>query len=333
MGSPALAAYSILLTSLNARLVYLRAQHTKHENRTAVARVLITFQQTPLELTKDERLLAFIPINDQWRREIVDRLNRRNAWSIATGSPVLWVVVAFTLTLVDSFLSLDNPTNGASEGHAVGTLWLWLLCLVIGWWWVPTFTYGGLKSAIGHANRRKAKKAAKGTKQKAAKITSRLPEGMSILKGLRKPVVNLPQVFEENVNERVGEGSIQEVDIEPVGQETEPIAYSPPWSIQSLTEGQQDHGHLNAGLNPTANQSAVSLSRSAAVYSITAQSEILPETDRLLIPKGGSDSLNRDELRLAAMFNYSRIMRYLVLVDDVLRALDEPTHEKDEVGL
>jgi hypothetical protein len=68
-------------------------------------------------------------------------------------------------------------------------------------------------------------------------------------------------------------------------------------------------------------------------YSIAAQSSIHPETDRLLIPKDEFSSLNRDELRLAATFNYSRIMRYFVLVDDVLRALDKLAREKEEVGL
>ena len=336
MGSPALAAYSLALTSLNARSVYRRARRIKHESKTAVARALIVLQQTPLELTKDERLLAFIPINDQWRLEIVDRLSRRNAWPIVTGPPILWVVFAFGLTLSDSFISLDNSTNGAYSGHAVGTLWLWLLCLVIGWLWVPTFTCGELSSAVGHANRGAAKKAAKRIKQKVvrapgsieAKITSRLPEGMSILKGLRKPVVNLPQVPEENENERVGEGSIQEVDIRPVGQEAEPRVSPLPSpahhrsttiSSQSATESQQGHGRLSVNTNSIANRGAT-------------QSENHHGSDRLLIPKDELGSLNRDELRLSAMFNYSRTMRYLVLVDDVLRALEKIADEEDEVG-
>ena len=348
LGSPSLAAYSLVLTSLNARSVYRRAQSIRHESKTTVARALVSLQQIPLELTKDERLLAFIPINDQWRREIVDRLNRRNAWSIATGSSVAWVVVAFTFTLVDSFVSLDNSVNSTSEGHTVGTLWLWLLCLVIGWLWVPTFTYCELKSAIGHANQKAAKKAARGVRQKAAeaydstkaKVANRLPKRMSILKRPGESVGGFPEAPEENENERMKEGSIRE-DIGPVGQETESVANPLPnlthhqstVSFQLPTESQQGHGHLAVSANPTANQSVVSLSRSDATHSIAIQSSIHPETDRLLIPRNDLSSLNRDELRFAATFNYSRVMRYLSLVDDVLRTLDKLTREKDEVGL
>ena len=256
----------------------------------AVARALIFLQQIPLELTKDERLLAFIPINDQWRQEIVDRLGRRNAWSIATGTSIAWVVIAFVFTLIDSFVSLNESSSGIFEGLAIGTIWLWLLCLVIGWLWVPTFTCSELKSAIGHANR----------------ITSRLPEQIPIPNGSKKPVANPAPGEEESI------------------QEDTPFQLSP--------EGQQGHDHSSISTIPTANQSAVTLTLSAEGLSIT-QNPIHPETDRLLIPEDKFNSLNRDERRLAATFNYSRIMRYLALVDDVLRALDELTREKDEVGL
>ena len=310
-----------------------------------MARALIALQQTPLELTKDERLLAFIPINDQWRHEIVDRLNRRNGWSVATGSSVAWVVVAFTFTLVDSFVSLSGTTDSpASDGLAVGTLWLWLLCLVIGWLWVPTFTCGELKSAIGHANKQAAKKAAKRIKQKAtkayasakAKVSNRLPKRMPILKSSKKPVDTVPEIDEDN--EKAKTESING-DTQPVLEGSQPNPLPNPSHHQSTvsfqvpTESHHDHGHLSVSGNPTANPSAVSLPRSAAIHSIGAQSSIHPEKDRLLIPVDGFGSLHRDELRLAATFNYSRIMRYLILVDDVLRALDKLTRDKDEVGL
>ena len=313
VGSPALAAYSLVLTALNARSIYCRAQHIK-----PVARALISLQQIPLELTKDERLLAFIPINDKWKQEIVDRLHRRNAWSAATGFSVAWVVVAFLFNLVDSFVSLDDSVGGVSiKGHAVGTLWLWLLCLVIGWLWVPTFTCGELKSAIGHANQTTAKKAAKRLKQQAtrpissiwSKFTDRLPRRIQP----ERPTVD------RSAQEETG----------PVGQETEPMAGPLPdpthrrsiiSPLRLSAEGQRGHSH-SVSANPTANQSAANLSP-----------PIHPETDRLLIPKDEENWLNRDGFRLSATFNYSRIMRYLVLVDDVLRALNRLTRET-EVGI
>jgi len=161
VGSPALAAYSLVLTALNNRLVYRRAQRIDDRGtKDTVARALISLQQVPLELATNHRLLDFAPINDKWKQEIAERLNRKNSWSLTTASSVAWVVVAFIFTLVDSFFSL-NDTSGLSQGHSVGTLWLWLLCLVIGWLWVPTFSHKELRSAIDFANKKAARKAAR----------------------------------------------------------------------------------------------------------------------------------------------------------------------------
>ena len=255
VGSPALAAYSLVLTSLSARLVYHRAKTINHESKRDVTTVLVSVQQTPLELTKDERLLGPIPKNDRWRQEITDRLNWRNSWSLATGSSIAWVVIAFVFTLIDSFVSLDSTVDNASQGHAVGTLWLWLLCLVIGWLWVPTFSSRELRSAFEYANREAAEGVAGGQRQAS----------------------------------------------QPTGRETSQEDRPPPGTSHS---------------RPTAGTSRF----------------IPPGKDPLLI-KQGITSLNRDEHRLTPTFNYSRIMRYLVLVDDVLGVLHQLSQEQDEVGL
>jgi len=254
IGSPALAAYSLVLTSLNARLVYHRAKTINHESKRDVTTVLVSVQQTPLELTKDERLLGPIPRNNRWRQEITDRLNRKNGWSLATGSSIAWVVIAFVFTLTDSFVSLDSTVDNGSQGHAVGTLWLWLLCLVIGWLWVPTFSSRELRSAFDYANREAAEGAAR-----------------------RQSQAN-----------------------QPAGGETS-----------------REDGSL---LSPTHSRPTTG-----------AASSIPPMKDVLLI-KQGITSLNRDEHRLTATFNYSRVMRYLALVDDVLGFLDKLAQGRDEVG-
>ena len=347
VGSPALAAYSLVLSALNGRSIYRRARRINHETKTAVAKALISLQQTPLELTKDQHLLASIQINDKWRREIAERLDRKNSWSIATGFSVAWVVIAFVFTLVDSFVSLDNSVNSLSEGHAVGTLWLWLLCLVIGWLWVPTFSYGELKSAIGRAN--KAAKIAKKLGKKAGRkikkgITKGIPPTLRRKRLAADPAPETPEedvkVNEELVDDvKVDEDQIEE-DAKPLeqGSKLEVNPLSNPAHHQSTVsfklppESQHDHGHHHVSANATANHSATSLSHSAAVHSTGGHSSVVHETDRLLIPKDEENWLNRDEFRLSATFNYSRIMRYLVLVDDVLRALNRLTRET-EVGL
>lgn len=145
VGSPALAAYSLVLTSLNVRLVYQRERRcaSPTDGRNA-AKALICLQQIPLELTKDSRILSSILIDSNWSEDIVARVGGKHAWTVAARLSTTWVVIAFLFTLIDSFISLGGTADEPSEGQAVGTLWLWLLCLVIGWLWVPTFTSGEL---------------------------------------------------------------------------------------------------------------------------------------------------------------------------------------------
>lgn len=90
-------------------------------------------------------------------------------------------------------------------------------------------------------------------------------------------------------------------------------------------ESQQERGHPGAGENQPANQSVSILPRSAH------RGVIRSERNSLFIPKD-LGALNRDELRTSATFNYSRIMRFLVLVDDVFATLDKLAHEKQQVG-
>ena len=94
------------------------------------------------------------PLFDRWGHEIVDRLSRRNAWTVATATSVAWVVIAFIFTFI-------NSTEDKAEGHATNTLWLWLLCLVTGWLWIPTFICGELNSVLHQANHKAVNKAAK----------------------------------------------------------------------------------------------------------------------------------------------------------------------------
>ena len=333
VGSPALAAYSLALTSLGARSVCRRAKRCKHECKFGVARALISLQQIPLEFTKDDRLLNFISVNYHWWQEIGDRLSRKNAWSIAAGTSVGWVVLAFLFTLVDSFLSLDATGRKPSEGQAVGTLWLWSLCLVVGWLWVPTFTNGELKRAIGHANRQAAKKAVKRLERKATdpveKATTAVSKFVSVPEESMKPSIG-GRVEER---EKVEAESTQE-DTKNAEEETNPKPNVFPGlphrrstiSFRADPEGGRGRIHPGIGANRDADRSVSTLTLSIA------QSSIWPEGDSLFILKN-LDTLYRDELRPSPTFNYSRNMRYLVLVDDVLGTLERVVREREWVGL
>jgi len=326
LGSPALAAYSLVLTSLNAQSVYRRVKASRSRYKKSVMEALISIQQTSLELTKDERLLEFIQDNHRWREEIGERLSRRGIWSLATATSVAWVVIAFLLTLVDSFVSLDGPVDHTAGGHAVGTAWLWLLCLVVGWMWVPIFDSGEIKTALDSANQRAVKRAAKRIKRtgEAAKrfmslardkIANRPAQGV----GNRGNIGDARQEPDQNTNLSVGRNGGEDGLVDRVGN---PAAGD---------TGQKSGQNVNPRPNLGGRKGTDRVDSIVAGPSFT-QDEMDPETDQLLISKD-LGSLNRDERRLSATFNYSRAMRYLVLVDDVLKALDKVARREHEVGI
>ena len=293
VGSPALVAYSLVLTSLNARSVYHRVKASNSQHKKSVKEALISIQQASLELTKDDRLLEFIQDNHRWREEIGERLGRRNTWSLATKTSVAWVVIAFLLTLADSFVSPDRPADTTANGHAVGTVWLWLLCLVFGWTWVPIFDSGEIKTALNYANQRAASNATKKLEQ-AGRVT---------------------RIFLNRARERLARKPAQGV-----GNRENPG-----------DAGQEPNQHANPGVEPSGGKGAAPVD-SIAVEPIALQEKLDPKVHQLLKIKN-IGLLNQDERRPPATFNYSRTMRYLALVDNILRVLDKVAWREYEVGL
>ena len=295
VGSPALAAYSLVLTSLNTRSVYCRASRVSHGSRAAVAAALISLQQLPLELTQNERLFASIPISDWWRQEIGDRLSRRGSWSLATATSIVCIIIVSTFALVDSLASLGSLDSfgGSYEGHVVGTAWLCLLCLVVGWMWVPGLDSGELKTALRLANQQAVRRATKESR-KAGEAAKRF--------------INLPR--EGLVNRRM-QGVGNRVNLGDARQEPDP--------------------NSDLGANPNGREDPNGVDRFVEGPRIL-QDQMDPETNQLLILKD-LGSLNRDERRPSVTFNYSRTLRYLALVDDVFRTLDKLTRGRDVVGL
>ena len=347
LGSPALAAYSLVLTSLNARSVYYRVKASRSHYKKSVKEALVSIQQTSLELTKDDRLLEFIQDNHRWREEIGERLSRRGIWSLATATSVAWVVIAFLLTLVDSFVSLDEPVDNTAEGHAVGTVWLWLLCLVVGWMWVPIFDSGEITTALDFANQQALKKATKKLKKTAEVARMFLNRARGRL--ANKSVQEVGNQGNPG-NARQEPGQDANLGVNPNGGEdanrVDPVTAEPsvpqdpanPEANQSLTSKSEGNSRdaepksdQNSNLNPSGGKVADRVD-SIPVRSPVLQDQIDPDADELLISKD-LGSLNRDERRLSATFNYSRTMRYLVLVDDVLKALDKVARREYEVGI
>jgi len=291
LGSPALAAYSLVLTSLNAKSAYHRVKASNSRHKKSVKEALISIQQASLELTKDDHLLEFIQSDHQWRKEIGERLSRRGTWSLATKASVAWVVIAFLLTLVDSFVSLDRSADNTADGHAVGTVWLWLLCLVVGWTWVPIFDSGEIMTALNYANQQAASNATKKLEQ-ARKVA------IIFLNRARGRLANRPA---QGVGNRGNTGD----------------------------GGPEPNQNDNLSVEPNGGEGA----DRADPATVEPPVKVDFKVDELLKLKN-LGLLNRDERRLPATFNYSRTMRYLILVDDVLSALDtEKIAQEYEVGL
>ena len=152
VGSPTLAAFSLALTAINTRWTDRRFSAIKYPNSRKAVRALVYLQQVPLRLTTRDGLLAslvVLPENDDWWECLVERLEHTHTWTIAAAASIAWVVVALILAIVDSFVNIENF---ASDGQGVGSLWLWLLPIVVGWLWIPFSSYERLRTAIDKAN-------------------------------------------------------------------------------------------------------------------------------------------------------------------------------------
>jgi len=182
IGSPALAAYSLALTVLNGRWIARRFARFTYPNIRRAIRILNSLQQAPLRVVKDDALLAslvVLPQNDEWWIELDDSLNDTHSWSISAVISIAWVVIAYVFTVAESFTPPGAgapplpppppPPPGAppllppppgpgpcvqANGQAVGSLWLWLLPIIIGWLMIsPKYDSVKLSSTIERANR------------------------------------------------------------------------------------------------------------------------------------------------------------------------------------
>ncbi|KDR77695.1 hypothetical protein GALMADRAFT_65963, partial [Galerina marginata CBS 339.88] len=155
VGSPTLAAYSLALTALNGRWIAKRFWRYRHyANVASAVQVLSSLQQSPLRISSDAGLdsLIILPQNDQWWQELVKSLQYTHTWSISSGTSIAWVIIAYIFTLIDYFTQ-SAETNRNTNGGSVGTLWLWLLPIVIGWLYLsPKCDSKRLREAVERVN-------------------------------------------------------------------------------------------------------------------------------------------------------------------------------------
>ncbi|KAJ7279151.1 hypothetical protein C8J57DRAFT_1434228 [Mycena rebaudengoi] len=135
VGSPTLAAYSLALTVLNGRWITRRFSGISYPNAKNAVKILSNLQQSSLEVNTNGSLLASLVVlhkNDGFWEELIGWVNYGNTWSISAVASILWVVIAYACPVVDSFTGL-HLIDANDNGLAVGSIFLWLLPIVVGW--------------------------------------------------------------------------------------------------------------------------------------------------------------------------------------------------------
>ncbi|KAF7358855.1 hypothetical protein MSAN_01225500 [Mycena sanguinolenta] len=159
VGSPTLAAYSLTLTILNGHWIAQRFYGLSYSNVKNAVKILTSLQQSPLQVNTEDALLASLVVlhsNDDFWEELAEWLdvNFVHTWSISAVVSILWVIVAYIFTVVDSFTGEVSSSMRQASGQAVGSAFLWLLPIVIGWLQIsPKCDSERLHQAMDKANK------------------------------------------------------------------------------------------------------------------------------------------------------------------------------------
>ena len=160
LGSPTLAGYSLYMTLLNARWVnvqlFSEVDYPSATVRQAVVQVLSSLQQVPVRIHPGRsggfESLVVHPQNDNWWTTLAKELDYTHTWSIASATSIAWVVIAYLLTVANSLSNVGQ--NIGSSGQGAGSVWLWLLPIVMGWLVLsPKCDYDRVHEAYHKANR------------------------------------------------------------------------------------------------------------------------------------------------------------------------------------
>ncbi|KAJ7505225.1 hypothetical protein B0H11DRAFT_1977575 [Mycena galericulata] len=159
LGSPCLAAYSLVLTVLNTNWVARRFANCKYPNSRHAALILGSLQQVPLKVVTEGGLLAslvVLPENDAWWEELAEWLDYADihTFTIASVTSVAWVAIAYVLTIVDAFSTISTDPNNNGQGlSGVGSIWLWMLPVTIGYLQIsPRSDTERVTNALNRAN-------------------------------------------------------------------------------------------------------------------------------------------------------------------------------------
>jgi hypothetical protein len=137
IGSPALAGYSLAITRLNGRWLARRFSYLHFPNKDHIPLVVSTLQHIPFTIDASGPLLPsliVLPQNDRYWKVLGAAAKRTRQLSIPVAMNIIWTIVAFVFTIVDSFMSSDGSvTDPGDAGYSIAAVWIYLLPLVVGW--------------------------------------------------------------------------------------------------------------------------------------------------------------------------------------------------------
>lgn len=153
LGSPALVAYSLALTILNARRINEKFRQIKEDSQTlnhplltkaikAARFILIEMQHVPIQIYNGWRReisqLIVHPDNWTWWWSLRQKLLiTKRKWTYSLYAQIGWVCIAQLLAIIDFFTSASSNSS-IGIGLAINSLWLWMIPIVLGWVYVGT---------------------------------------------------------------------------------------------------------------------------------------------------------------------------------------------------
>ena len=135
IGSPALAAYSLQITSLNTRWLSKAFLDVEYPNSEAIPTVISAFHHAPIQISPYPTLLPsliVLPQNDGYWKILLKGVKKIRRWSIPLIMNFVWVTIGALLTLLGSF----DPSSPGDVGNGIVAIWTYLLPLIIGWMYV-----------------------------------------------------------------------------------------------------------------------------------------------------------------------------------------------------
>lgn len=156
VGSPTLAAYSLALTVLNRRWAARRFPSRNYDWGLVAVGVLHRLQQFAVVIPHGQSYSSLVQQFDsvpshelqrsshvvlrwsnEWWSNLERSLDHSHTWSLAAVTSIAWVVIAYLFAVIDFFMGDIDPSSAKSvnpsDTQGVGSLWLWLLPIVVGW--------------------------------------------------------------------------------------------------------------------------------------------------------------------------------------------------------